>query len=189
VRLRYGVGDGPYILAVSRIEPRKNFARLIEAFYHARHAAKLPHRLIVGGRKGWLYEEIFAKVQTLGLEDRVHFCGFVEEGDLPALYSGADFFAYPSLYEGFGLPIIEALACGTPVLTADNSCLPEAAGPGAIYVDALDVESIAQGVVQLATDAELRQQLAQAGRIHAQQFTWERSAMQLQQAYATALTL
>jgi glycosyltransferase involved in cell wall biosynthesis len=189
VRACYGVGDAPYILAVSRIEPRKNFARLIRAFHQARHAAKLPHRLIIGGRKGWLYDEIFATVQSLGLEQVVHFCGFVDEGDLPALYSGADFFAYPSLYEGFGLPIIEALACGTPVLTADNSCLPEAAGPGALYVNALDVESIAQGIVQLATDVALRHRLASAGRAYAQQFTWERSAMQLQQAYATALAL
>jgi glycosyltransferase involved in cell wall biosynthesis len=189
VRARYGVGGGPYILALSRIEPRKNFARLIEAFHAAHHAAKLPHRLIIGGRKGWLYDEIFAKVQTLGLEEIVHFCGFVDESDLPALYSGADFFAYPSLYEGFGLPIIEALACGTPVLTADNSCLPEAAGPGALYVNAMDGESLAQAIMQLATDASLRQTLARAGRAHALQFTWARSAGQLQQAYATALAL
>src|SRR5690606_3903137 len=93
VRARYGADNGPYILAVSRIEPRKNFARLIEAFHHARQQAKLPHRLIIGGRKGWLYDEIFAKVTELGIEDAVHFCGFVEDADLPALYSGADFVA------------------------------------------------------------------------------------------------
>jgi glycosyltransferase involved in cell wall biosynthesis len=187
IRARYGVGSGPYILAVSRIEPRKNFARLIEAFHHARQAAKLPHRLIIGGRKGWLYDEIFAKVVELGLEDAVHFCGFVDDADLPALYSGADFVAYPSLYEGFGLPIIEALACGTPVLTGDNSCLPEAAGPGAVYINAQEVDSIAQGMVQLATDRVLRQQLADKGRAHAAKFTWERSADQLLAAYQKTL--
>lgn len=193
VRARYGVNNysadnSPYILAVSRIEPRKNFARLIEAFHHARQSAHIPHRLIIGGRKGWLYGEIFAKVTELGLTDAVHFCGFVEEADLPALYSGADFVAYPSLYEGFGLPIIEALACGTPVLTGDNSCLPEAAGPGARYVNALDVDSIAQGIVELATDATLRQTLAQNGLQHAAQFTWERSADQLLAAYHKTLS-
>lgn len=187
VRARYGAGEAPYILAVSRIEPRKNFARLIEAFHRARQEAKFPHRLIIGGRKGWLYDQIFAKVTELGLEDAVHFCGFVAESDLPALYSGGDFVAYPSLYEGFGLPIVEALACGTPVLTGDNSCLPEAAGPGAVYVNALDVDSIAQGIIRLATDSTLRQQLAANGLAHAAQFTWERSADQLLDAYHKTL--
>jgi glycosyltransferase involved in cell wall biosynthesis len=187
VRARYGADNGPYILAVSRIEPRKNFERLIEAFYHARQEAKLPHRLIIGGRKGWLYEQIFAKVTELGIGEAVHFCGFVAESDLPALYSGADFVAYPSLYEGFGLPIVEALACGKAVLTGDNSCLPEAAGPGALYVDALDVNSIAQGIIKLATDDDLRRQLASRGRAHAATFTWERSADQLLDAYQKTL--
>ena len=187
VRARYGAGDAPYILAVSRIEPRKNFARLIEAFHRARQEARLPHRLIIGGRKGWLYDQIFEKVTELGLEDAVHFCGFVAESDLPALYSGADFVAYPSLYEGFGLPIVEALACCTPVLTGDNSCLPEAAGPGAVYVNALDLDSIAHGIIRLATDRLLRQQLATNGLAHAAQFTWERSADQLLDAYHKTL--
>ena len=188
VRTRYGAAGAPYILAVSRIEPRKNFARLIEAFYHARQQAHLPHRLIIGGSKGWLYDEIFSKVVELGLQDAVHFCGFVADDDLPALYSGAEFVAYPSLYEGFGLPIIEALACGTPVLTGDNSCLPEAAGPGALYVNSLNVDSIAQGIVQLATDTTLRAELATKGRAHAAHFTWERSADQLLAAYHHVLT-
>ena len=187
VRARYGAADRPYILAVSRLEPRKNFVRLIEAFHRARQDANLPHRLIIGGRKGWLYDQIFAKVTELGLEDAVHFCGFVAEADLPALYSGAEFVAYPSLYEGFGLPIIEALACGVPVLTGDNSCLPEAAGPGAIYVKSLDVDSIAQGIVQLASDDALRHKLAQLGHAHAAHFTWERSADQLLDAYQKTL--
>jgi glycosyltransferase involved in cell wall biosynthesis len=187
VRAQYGAGDRPYILSVSRLEPRKNFVRLIEAFSHAKQQAHLPHRLIIGGRKGWLYDEMFAKVAELGIQEDVHFCGFVADVDLPALYSAAEFVAYPSLYEGFGLPLIEALACGTPVLTGDNSCLPEAAGPGAVYVNALDVESIAQGIVQLATDDTLRARLAENGRAHALNFTWERSAAQLCTAYQRAL--
>lgn len=187
VRRRYHIGDGPYILAVSRLEPRKNHVRLIEAFHQARAEAHLPHRLVIGGAKGWLYESIFQRVQELGLGEVVHFPGFIADADLPALYSGADFVAYPSLYEGFGLPIIESLACGTPVLTGDNSCLPEAGGPGALYIQAEQVESIAQGITRLAGDSALRAQLRAAGLAHAAAFTWERSAAQLRSAYAAAL--
>ncbi len=183
VRQRYGLGERPYILALSRLEPRKNFVRLIEAFAAARAEARLPHRLVIGGRKGWRYEAIFARVQELGLVEDVLFPGFIADDDLPALYSGAAFFAYPSLYEGFGLPIVEAMACGAPVLTGDNSCLPEAGGPGAIYVRAEDVDSIAEGIVRLATDDAQRARLAAAGREHAAHFTWERSAQQLLSAY------
>lgn len=187
VRTRYGIGKRPFILGLSSLQPRKNFARLIEAFQQARQTARLPHRLVIGGGKGWLYDEIFAKVQELKLEGEVLFPGFIADQDLPALYSAADFFAYPSLYEGFGLPIIEALACNTPVLTADNSCLPEAGGPGAHYVNAEDVASIAAGIVALATDRALHTQLRQAGQEHAAQFTWQRSAAQLLAAYQQVL--
>jgi len=183
VRERYGIGHGPFILGLSRLEPRKNFARLIQAFQQARDAAKIPHKLVIGGGKGWLYESIFATVQELGLEEFVLFPGFIDEADLPVLYNAAEFFAYPSLYEGFGLPVIEALACGTPVLTADNSCLPEAGGLGAHYVDAEDVDSIATGLIKLATDAAERQRLREVGLIHAAQFTWSNSATQLLSAY------
>ncbi len=142
---------------------------------------------MIGGSKGWLFEEIFATVRELGLEDHVLFPGFVDDADLPALYSAAAFFAYPSLYEGFGLPIVEALACGTPVLTADNSCLPEAAGPGALYVKADSVESIAAGIMRLAEDEPLRRSLVTAGQAHAATFTWQRSARQLLSAYQRVL--
>lgn len=183
VRQRYGISDRPFLLGLSTLQPRKNFKRLIQAFATARRETSLPHRLVIGGGKGWQYDEIFAEVQRLSLKEDVLFPGYIADADLPALYSAAEFFAYPSLYEGFGLPIIEALACGTPVLTADNSCLPEAGGPGAHYVDAEDTESIAAGIIQMAEDAEYRQQLRTEGRIHAQQFTWQRSAAQLLSAY------
>lgn len=187
VRSRYEIGDAPFVFALSRLEPRKNFVRLIEAFGQARTAARLPHRLIIGGSKGWLYDEIFQHVIDLGLHNVVHFAGFIADEDLPVLYSAASFFAYPSLYEGFGLPIVEALACGTPVLTADNSCLPEVGGPGAYYVQAEDVSSICEGIVRLATDGALRTALRTAGLQHAANFTWQRSARQLLDAYARFL--
>lgn len=187
VRARYAIGERPFILGLSKLQPRKNFARLIRAYAAARNEAHLPHRLVIGGSKGWLFDEIFATVQKLGLEDDVIFPGFVDDGDLPALFSAAEFFAYPSLYEGFGLPILEAQACGTPVLTGDNSCLPEAGGDGALYVNAESVESIAAGIVRLATDRAYRAALAEAGSRNAQKFTWERSAQQLMAAYTKAM--
>lgn len=186
-RQKYSIGDGPYVFALSTLEPRKNYPRLIRAFHAARRDSGLPHRLVIGGKRGWLFDEIFATVRELGMEREVHFPGFVDDADLPALYSGAEFFAYPSLYEGFGLPILEALACGTPVLTSDNSCLPEAGGEGALYVDAESVESIADGIARLASQPKLRAQLAAAGEAHARSFTWSRSLRQLLEAYERAL--
>lgn len=187
VRQQYGIRDGPFILALSTLQPRKNFVRLIEAFHAACQEQNLPHQLIIGGKKGWLYDEIFDKVKELGLMKRVIFPGFVAETDLPILYRAAEFFAYPSLYEGFGIPIVEALACGTPVLTANNSCLPEAGGPGAIYVDAESVDSIADGLVRLACSQELRERLQTDGLTYAKQFTWSRSGKQLLDAYRRML--
>lgn len=187
VRRRYNIGERPFILGLSTLQPRKNFVRLIEAFHLARQADNLPHRLVIGGGKGWLYDEISAKIQALGLSQDVLLAGFIADADLPALYSAAEFFAYPSLYEGFGLPILEAQACGTPVLTADNSCLPEAGGSAALYVKAEEVNSIAAGLLKLAQDQSLRQELRQLGLTHAAQFTWQRSAQQLLSAYQQVL--
>ena len=186
-RRKYGLDDRPFILGLSTLQPRKNFARLIRAFHAARQEAALPHQLVIGGKKGWLFDDIFNTVRDLNLEEDVHFPGFIADSDLPALYSAAEFFAYPSLYEGFGLPIIEALACGTPVLTADNSCLPEAGGAGALYVDAESVDSIAGGITRLAAQPELRARLAAAGQAHARAFTWQRSLRHLLDAYERAL--
>ena len=186
-RRKYGLDDRPFILGLSTLQPRKNFARLIRAFHAARQEAALPHQLVIGGKKGWLFDDIFNTVRDLNMEEDVHFPGFIADSDLPALYSAAEFFAYPSLYEGFGLPIIEALACGTPVLTADNSCLPEAGGDGALYVDAESVDSIAAGITRLAAQPELRARLAAAGQAHARAFTWQRSLRHLLDAYERAL--
>lgn len=187
VRARYAIGDAPFILMLSKLEPRKNHVRMIEAFQHVCAEGRLPHKLVIAGGKGWLYDAIFARVNELHLQERVIFTGFIEDADLPTLYSAADVFAFPSLYEGFGLPIIEALACGTPVLTANNSCLPEAGGAGALYADALDVDDIAEKLLRTVQDAQLRAQLRSDGLIHAAAFTWQRSAQQLLQAYQAVL--
>jgi len=188
VRTWLGIGERPFILGLSTLQPRKNFVRLIEAFHQARQESDMPHCLVIGGSKGWMYDKIYARINELGLADHVLLPGFVPDDLLPALYRTAEFFAYPSLYEGFGIPIIEALACGTSVLTATNSCLPEAGGPGAIYVDAEDVSSIAHGITQLTQDRQLRERLRVAGLAHAAQFTWDRSAQQIVQAYQKVLS-
>ena len=187
VRTKYGIGDRPFILALSTLEPRKNFTRLIQAYAQARREANFEHKLVIGGKKGWLYDTIFEEVQRLKLVDQVILPGFVADEDLPVLYSACEFFAYPSLYEGFGLPILEAMACGTAVLTADNSCLPEAGGDAVLYIDAEDVESIAAGIQCLIDDETVRSDLAQAGQKQAAKFTWARTAAQLLSAYQHVL--
>ncbi len=185
VRARYGIGDAPYILGLSTLQPRKNFLRLIESFY--RIARSQPDLLLViGGKRGWKYQDLLARVQDLNLGTRVLFPGFIRDQHLPALYSGASLFAYPSLYEGFGMPILEAMACGTPVLTGNNSSLVESGGPGALYVDVLNVEEIATGLEHLLTDANLRNQMVMAGTRHVARMGWERSASLLWQAYLQA---
>lgn len=183
VRQKYGLGDGPFVLGVGTLEPRKNWPALIRAWARLRQTTPLPHRLVIAGGKGWLYDDIFRTAKDTGLRDEIIFPGYVADADLPALYSAASVFAYPSLYEGFGLPVLEALACGTPVVCADNSSLPEAAGDAALLVNAADEEALATALHRLLTDEPLRQTLRRRGLAHAQKFTWGRSARVLLAAY------
>ena len=180
VRARYGIGAAPYVLAVSTLQPRKNYSRLIQAL------ARQPDpklRLVIVGGKGWLYDAIFAEVSRSGLEGRVIFAGFAADDDLPALYSGARVVAYPSTYEGFGLPILEGYACGTPVVTSTASCLPEVAGGAALLVDPLDVDAIATALHQAASDDALRADLIARGFERVRPFTWDNAAKQLLGVY------
>lgn len=172
----YGVGDKPYILSVSTIQPRKNFKRLIQAF------AQLPtdFELVIAGGKGWMYDDIFAEAEKEGVRGRVRFIGFVPDDDLPALYSHAAMFAYPSLYEGFGLPLLEAMACGTPTLASNVSCLPEVAGGAAVTASPYDVDSLAEGLKHTLVN---RDELIQKGFARASQFKWEAAARQLIDLY------
>lgn len=176
IRARYNLGSGPFILAVSTVQPRKNFARLIQAF------ASLPrdYSLVIAGGRGWLYEPIFAAAEEPSVRGRVHFLGFVPDSDLPGLYSEAAAFAYPSLYEGFGLPMLEAMACGVPVLAADTSSLPEVAGGAAVLVDPWQVDAIAAGLRQVL---DRRDALIPAGFKRAAQFRWDAVARDLVALY------
>jgi glycosyltransferase involved in cell wall biosynthesis len=186
VLARYGI-QGPFILSVGMIQPRKNLPRLIEAFALLRRDAGVPHRLVVCGGKGWQFAEVFATVEALGLASSVVFTGFVPDEDLLHLYATCDAFAYPSLYEGFGLPVVEAMAAGAPVLTSDNSSLREVAGDAALLCNPLSVEDIAGKLRQLIENRSLRSELVERGRTRAQRFTWQETARQTLDAYRGAL--
>jgi glycosyltransferase involved in cell wall biosynthesis len=181
VRERYNLPPR-FILGLGTLQPRKNFIHLIEAFADLRFAICDLHLVIAGG-KGWLYEEIFATVEQLGLEEKVIFPGFVADEHLPAIYNLADLFVFPSLYEGFGLPPLEALACGTPVITSDASSLPEVVGEAGLMVEATDVEALAEAMKQVLGDAALREGMIVKGMKQAKKFTWEKTAAKLLSLY------
>jgi len=188
VRQRYQIPDNPYILSIGTVQPRKNYARLITALAALGPAHEDVHLVIAGGR-GWLDSPIFRAVYDQGLEDRVHFIGFARDEDLPALYSGAACLAYPSLYEGFGFPVLEAMACATPVVTSTISSMPEVAGDAALLVDPYSVEAIAEALGRLLSDSELRETLVRRGIAQAAQFTWGRTARQLREVYDSILAV
>jgi glycosyltransferase involved in cell wall biosynthesis len=181
VRARYGLED-PYLLYVGTLQPRKNLGRLVQAYGHLRSllAGQAPPRpaprLVLAGKKGWLYEEIIGQTQALGLEGEVLLPGYVPEADLPALLSGALAFVFPSLYEGFGLPVLEAMACGAPVICSDTSSLPEVAGDAALLVNPREPEALAQAMLRLVLDGELRGELVARGLRQARHFSWRRCA-------------
>jgi len=172
----YGI-EGDYVLHLGTLHPRKNLRRLVEAF--ALLGRDAGWKLVLAGRKGWLYEPLFRRVAALGLEDRVRFIGYVPQCDLAPLLSGAHCLAFPSLYEGFGLPVLEAMACGTPVICSNTSSLPEVAGDAALLVAPEDTQAWAEGLYRLLTDAELRRSLARRGRRRARAFSWDRAARQV----------
>lgn len=177
-------GGRPYVLAVGTLEPRKNYPALIRAFAQARQAARLPHALVIVGRKGWVYEPIFAAVDALNLRDELLFPGFVPDEDLPVLYSAADVLVTPSFYEGFGLPALEAMACGTPVIVSDVSSLPEVVGDAGLRVDPRDEDGLADAIVRIIGDSALRADLRAAGLARARQFAWDKAARELLAVYA-----
>jgi len=188
VRRRYGLPPR-FVLSLGTLEPRKNFPRLIEAFWLLVRSSPLASSLglVIAGGKGWLYEDIFATVERLGLEEKALFTGFVAEGDLPALYSAADLFVYPSLYEGFGLPPLEAMACGTPVVASRSSSLPEVLGEAAILVDPTDTEALAAAMMQVLEDEPLREEMRQKGLRQARKFSWSGTARRLLELYRSCL--
>ena len=186
VRARYHLPHNPYIFSVGTVQPRKNYARLIAALAALGPDFADVHLVIAGGR-GWMEGPIYRAVEQHGLTDRVHFTGFVADEDLPALYSGARCLAYPSLYEGIGLPVLEAMACGVPVVTSNVSSLPEVAADAALQVDPYNVEELAEALRRLLTDTALRETLIARGFAQAARYTWPDAARLLRQVYARLL--
>ncbi|NDJ52494.1 MAG: glycosyltransferase family 4 protein, partial [Chloroflexi bacterium] len=184
LRQRYQIGEARFVLAVGTVQPRKNYARLAEA---VAAQADPDVKLVIAGGKGWLEDDLYRRIDALKLGQRVQFLGFVPDEDLPSLYSAAEILAFPSLYEGFGLPILEAMACGTPVLTANVSSMPEVAGDAALLVDPTSVDALADALTQLLDRETLRTTLIERGFAQAKRFTWAKAARQLRQTYATLL--
>lgn len=166
-----------FVLYLGTIEPRKNLIRLIQAYAMLKRKG-LPHHLVIGGGKGWLYDKIYAAAQESGVQDSVHFPGFIPQNEMVLWYNSADLFVYPSLFEGFGLPPLEAMACGVPVITSNVSSLPEIVGDGALTVNPLYVEEIAEAMHTLLTNREQRERWRQAGLKRASAFSWAHTARQ-----------
>lgn len=183
IRAKYGLPQD-YFLYLGTIEPRKNIESIVEAFriYRDRGGES---QLVIAGKKGWMYERVFELVKRYGLEGHVIFPGYVEEGDKPLIYGGAKAFLFPSLYEGFGMPPLEAMACGVPVITSNTSSLPEVVGDAGLMVEPMDVEGLAQHMKQLEEDEELCRELRQKGLERAAKFSWESSVEKLMELYRT----
>jgi glycosyltransferase involved in cell wall biosynthesis len=190
VRQTYGI-DGDYILSVGSIQPRKNLRRLIEAYSVLRHAqpeCKLP-QLVLVGKNAWLYDETLRALKDTDVGASILLTGYVPESDLPALYSGALCFIYPSYYEGFGLPPLEAMKCGAPVIVGNRTSLPEVVGDAALMIDPFDVNAIAGAIQKMITDSEFRSELRVKGLERAKEFDWKETARQTLAVYRKAFEL
>jgi glycosyltransferase involved in cell wall biosynthesis len=184
-RRHLGVGDAPFVLAIGVLEPRKNLNRLMDAFLALKQRKTVPSdlKLVLAGGKGWLFDGIFEHHAASPIRDDILLPGFVPDELLPAVYSAADVLAFPSLYEGFGLPLLEAMACGTPVVASRASCLPEVAEGAALLIEPTNVEGLANSLEQAISDPALRTRLVQLGRERAHPYSWRRAAERLLDVY------
>jgi len=187
VRARHAAGRR-YILAVGNLQPRKNLVRLVDAFAALIASGSVAEDvvLVIAGQAHWRGSEVFERVRNRGLQERVYFPGYVADEDLPPLYRGALVFVHPALYEGFGLPPLEAMACGAPVICSNGGALPEVVGDAALLFEPQDTGSLVQALRDLLADEERRQALASAGQARAAQFSWERAARETLAVYGEA---
>lgn len=184
IKKKYQINSA-YILYVGTLEPRKNIIRLIEAYAKLyRKEENLP-KLVISGKKGWMYEGIFEIVRRERLEEKVIFTGYIEDADMPVLMSGAEFFVFLSLYEGFGLPPLEAMACGTPVLVSNVASLPEVIGKAGILVDPYDTDEIANSMEKLVWDENKRMALKVVGLERVKTYSWEKAARKMEDIFMT----
>jgi len=184
IRKEYGI-SGKYVLFLGTLEPRKNLTRILEGFAKFKSAfqGKFDFQLVVAGKRGWLFKEYFQQAEDLGIKNDVIFTGYVGGDDLKPLYTHAEFFVMPSLYEGFGQTIVEAMACGAPCLVSRVASIPEVAGEAAFYVDPHDTEGIGKAMGELAGDKNLREKMSVAGREQAKKFSWEKCARETLEVY------
>src|SRR5918911_830999 len=185
VRAHYGT-SAHFILCVGNLQPRKNLKTLIDAYARLRRADAMRHKLVLVGRKAWLFDDIFAAARASGYANELVFTGYVPDEDLVALYNAADLFVYPSIFEGFGLPPLEAMACGTPVVTSNTSSFPEVVGNAALMVEPLDAEALAGAIATALRDANLRARLTALGLHRAALFSWEATARTILATYIQA---
>lgn len=185
VRARYNLPER-YLVFVGTIEPRKNLGRVLAAFERL-HAAGLTDALVIVGKRGWLYDDFFARLENSPTKQAVLFPGFVPDADLPAIYAGSQALAFPSEFEGFGLPVLEAMACGTPVVCSNTSSLPEVTGDAALLIDPLDVDALTDGLRHMLLDPGLAADLRARGLIQAARFSWERTARETTAVYRRVL--
>ena len=181
--------EQPYLLFVSTIEPRKNIINLIKSFNLLKQQNIIPHQLVLIGQKGWNYETIFQEINNSEFKQEIHYLGYLTDELVALFYTLADVFVYPSFYEGFGLPVLEAMTLGTPVVTSNTSSLPEVAGDAAIYINPNDYKSIAEGIYTVINDRELRQDLINKGFARASLYSWQRVAEETMMAYEYCLLL
>jgi glycosyltransferase involved in cell wall biosynthesis len=178
LKTKYGL-EGGYLLYLGTIEPRKNITNLVRAYDKLPDVIKTKHPLVLAGGGGWNDSEIKESIVNAKNNSNIIQTGYVDEKDIPALYSGAELFLYPSHFEGFGMQILEAMACGTPVLTANNSSLPEVGGDAAYYVDDNSVDSIKSGIEKILNNPKLQKELVKKGKKQIKKFSWEESAMKI----------
>lgn len=183
IRYRYGL-PSRFILFVGSIEPRKNLTRLLQALSILKKDG-LPHKLVLVGQRGWGFAEVNAAISNLNLQEHLVVAGYVPAGDLPLLYSAADLFVYPSLYEGFGLPVLEAMSCGTPVVASTSASLPEVVGDAGLLVDPYNVDGLAEAMYLILNDADLRQALREKGLQRSRRFSLERMGRETARVYGT----
>lgn len=182
VKERFGIHND-FVLFVSTIEPRKNVRALLDAYKRVLDNYHADVSLVLAGEKGWLFHEVFALVEELGLQERVRFLGRVSSEDLLGLYNGAQLLVHPAFYEGFGLPPLEAMACGTPVVVSNTSSLPEVVGDAALLVDPTDVDGMAVAIWRLLSDQVLRRQMIDKGLMRARRFSWKKAALETLDIY------
>lgn len=176
-----------FILYLGMVEPRKNLPLLVRAYKELVERGS-EHHLVVAGRFGWMYEDILRLVEQFGLKNRVHFTGYISQNDLPVIYNLARVFVYPTLYEGFGLPPLEAMACGVPVITTNVASLPEIVDDAGVLIEPDDQEALVNALERVLNDREISAELATKGPVRAAEFTWERTARQTLKVYQQVIS-